>query len=192
MFEYADKIKHYGATSAPLIVKGAVIVGTSGGDSGVRGFVAAYDAVTGKPKWRLWTIPGPGEFGSSSWPGDSYLYGGATTWMPGTYDPELDTLYWTTSNAAPDFVGDSRPGDDLYTSCVLAIDADTGKLKWYFQFTPHDLYDFDATETPVLVDAEEKGTVRRLLVQAEPQWLLLCSRPDQRQVPACKFLSWRN
>jgi alcohol dehydrogenase (cytochrome c) len=165
--QYADKAKHYGATSAPLVVKGEVIVGTSGGDSGVRGFVAAYDAVSGKLKWRLWTIPGPGEFGSSSWPGDSYLYGGATTWMPGTFDPDLDTLYWTTSNAAPDFVGDSRPGDDLYTSCVLAIDPDTGKLKWYFQFTPHDVYDFDATETPVLVDAEDNGAVRHLLVQAD-------------------------
>jgi alcohol dehydrogenase (cytochrome c) len=163
---YADKVKHYGATSAPLVVKGAVIVGTSGGDSGVRGFVASYDAASGKLNWRLWTIPGPGEFGASSWPGDSYLHGGATTWMPGTYDPELDTLYWTTSNAAPDFVGDSRPGDDLYTSCVLAIDPTTGKLKWHFQFTPHDLYDYDANETPVLVDAEENGAVRHLLVQA--------------------------
>jgi alcohol dehydrogenase (cytochrome c) len=164
--QYADKAKHYGATSAPLVVKDAVIVGTSGGDSGVRGFVAAYDAVTGKLNWRLWTIPGPREFGSSSWPGDSYLHGGGTTWMPGTFDSELDTLYWTTSNAAPDFVGDSRPGDDLYTSCVLAIDPNTGKLKWYFQFTPHDLYDYDANETPVLADVEENGTIRHLLVQA--------------------------
>ncbi len=164
--EYADKAKHYGATSAPLVVKDSVIVGTSGGDSGVRGFVAAYDAKTGKLKWRFWTIPAPGEFGSSSWPGDSYLHGGGTTWMPGTYDPELNTLYWTTSNAAPDFVGDSRPGDDLYTACVLALDPDVGKLKWYFQFTPHDLYDYDANETPLLVDVEEDGTTQRLLVQA--------------------------
>jgi alcohol dehydrogenase (cytochrome c) len=163
---YADKTKHYGATSAPLVVKDTVIVGTSGGDSGVRGFVAAYDAATGQRKWRFWTIPGLGEFGSSSWPGDSYLHGGGTTWMPGTYDPQLNTLYWTTSNAAPDFVGDSRPGDDLYTACVLALDPDTGKLKWYFQFTPHDVYDYDATETPVLLDAEENGTIRHLLVQA--------------------------
>jgi alcohol dehydrogenase (cytochrome c) len=164
--EFADKTKHYGATSAPLVVKDTIVVGTSGGDSGVRGFVAAYDAATGKPKWRFWTIPGPGEFGSASWPGDSYLHGGGTAWMPGTYDPQLNTLYWTTSNAAPDFVGDSRPGDDLYTACVLALDADTGKLKWYFQFTPHDVYDYDATETPVLLDAEESGTIRHLLVQA--------------------------
>jgi alcohol dehydrogenase (cytochrome c) len=165
--QYADKAKHYGATSAPLVVKDEIVVGTSGGDSGVRGFVAAYDAATGKLKWRLWTIPGPGEFGSSSWPGDSYLHGGGTTWMPGTYDPVLNALYWTTSNAAPDFVGDSRPGDDLYTACVLAIDADSGKLKWYFQFTPHDLFDYDANETPVLVDREENGTPRHLLVQAD-------------------------
>jgi alcohol dehydrogenase (cytochrome c) len=165
--QYADKVKHYGATSAPLVIKDEIVVGTSGGDSGVRGFLAAYDAATGKLRWHLWTIPGPGEFGSNSWPGDSYLHGGGTTWMPGTYDPELDTLYWTTSNAAPDFVGDSRPGDDLYTACVLAIDANTGKLKWYFQFTPHDLYDYDANETPVLVNADENGTTRHLLVQAD-------------------------
>ena len=164
--QYADKAKQYGATSAPLVVKDSIVVGTSGGDSGVRGFVAAYEAATGKLKWRLWTIPAPGEFGSSSWPGDSYLHGGGTTWMPGTYDPELNALYWTTSNPAPDFVGDSRSGDDLYTACVLAIDADTGKLKWYFQFTPHDLYDYDANETPVLLDREENGGVRHLLVQA--------------------------
>jgi alcohol dehydrogenase (cytochrome c) len=194
--QYADKTEHYGATSAPLVVKGAVIVGTSGGDSGVRGFLAAFDAVSGKLKWRLWTIPGPGEFGSSSWPGDSYLHGGATTWMPGTYDPELDTLYWTTSNAAPDFVGDSRPGDDLYTSCVLAIDADTGKLKWYFQFTPHDLYDFDANETPVLVDAEENGTARRLLVQADRNgFFYVLDRTNGKFLHATSFverLNWAN
>src|ERR1700741_1131593 len=165
--QYADKMKHYGATSSSLVIKDEIVVGTSGGDSGVRGFLAAYDAATGKLRWHLWTIPGPGEFGSNSWPGDSYLHGGGTTWMPGTYDPELDTLYWTTSNAAPDFIGDSRPGDDLYTACVLAIDANTGKLKWYFQFTPHDLYDYDANETPVLVDADENGAPRHLLVQAD-------------------------
>jgi alcohol dehydrogenase (cytochrome c) len=164
--EYADKTKHYGATSAPLIVKGSVIVGTSGGDSGVRGFLAAYDPGTGKLKWKFWTIPGPGEFGSSSWPGDAYLHGGGTAWMPGTYDPELNTLYWTTSNPAPDFVGDSRPGDDLYTDSVLALDPDTGRLKWYFQFTPHDLFDYDANETPVLVDRVENGATRHLLLQA--------------------------
>lgn len=165
--EYAEKSKHYGATSAPLVIKDEVIVGTSGGDSGVRGFVAAYDAATGNLKWKFWTIPGPGEFGSSSWPGDAYLHGGGTTWMPGTYDPSTNTLFWTTSNPAPDFFGDTRPGDDLYTDCVLALDPDTGKLKWHFQFTPHDLFDYDATETPVLADLEESGTTRHLLLQAD-------------------------
>ena len=163
---YADWSKNYGATSAPLVVKGKVIVGTSGGDDGARGFVAAYDAISGKLAWRFWTIPGPGEFGSESWPGDSYLRGGGTTWMPGTYDPELNTLYWGTSNPSPDFSGETRPGDDLYTSSVVALDPDTGKLKWHFQFTPHDLYDYDATETAVLVDAAYKGKPRKLLVEA--------------------------
>jgi alcohol dehydrogenase (cytochrome c) len=191
---YADKAKHYGATSAPLVVKDEVIVGTSGGDSGVRGFLAAYDALTGNLKWRLWTIPGPGEFGSASWPGDSYLHGGGTTWMPGTYDPQLNTLYWTTSNAAPDFAGDSRPGDDLYTACVLALDPDTGALKWYFQFTPHDLYDYDATETPVLVDVEQDGRSRHLLVQANRNgFLYVLDRVDGKFVRATPFvpnLNW--
>jgi alcohol dehydrogenase (cytochrome c) len=190
---YADKAKHYGATSAPLVVKDEVIVGTSGGDSGVRGFLAAYDALTGKPNWRFWTIPGPGEFGSASWPGDSYLHGGGTTWMPGTYDPKLDTLYWTTSNAAPDFVGDSRPGDDLYTACVLALNPDTGELRWHFQFTPHDLYDYDANETPVLVDVEDHGATRYLLVQANRNgFLYLLDRTDGKFLRATPFVQKLN
>src|SRR5579872_645189 len=195
--EYADKVKHYGATSAPLVVKDEVIVGTSGGDSGVRGFLAAFDAATGTLKWRLWTIPAPGEFGSSSWSGDSYLHGGGTTWMPGTYDPALNTLYWTTSNPAPDFAGESRPGDDLYTDCVLAIDPDTGKLKWYFQFTPHDLYDYDANETPVLVDLPENsvatGETHNLLVQANRNgFLYTLDRTNGKFLNAVQFLEKMN
>lgn len=191
--EYAEKSKHYGATSAPLAVKDEIIVGTSGGDSGVRGFVAAYDAQTGKQRWRFWTIPGPGEFGSSSWPGKSYLYGGGTTWMPGTYDPELDTIYWTTSNAAPDFVGDTRPGDDLYTACVLAFDAGSGKLKWYFQFTPHDLYDYDATETPVLVDAQVGELTRHLLIQADRNgFFYVLDRTNGKFIRATPFVEKLN
>jgi len=163
---YSTGNKNYGATSAPLIVKNNVLVGTSGGDDGVRGFVAAYDAQTGKEAWRFWTIPAPGEKGSESWPGDLYLHGGGTTWMPGTYDPELNTIYWGTSNPSPDFDGSVRPGDDLYTSSLLALDPDTGKLKWYFQYNPHDLYDYDGVQTPVLVDATFKGEPRKLVVTA--------------------------
>ena len=190
---YADKTKHYGATSAPLVVKGAVIVGTSGGDSGVRGFLAAFDPETGNKKWQLWTIPAPGEVGFDSWAGDSYLHGGATTWMPGTYDPELDTLYWTTSNAAPDFIGDSRPGNNLYTASVLAINPNDGKLKWYFQFTPHDLYDYDANETPVLVDLPENGSLRRLLVQANRNgFLYVLDRSNGKFLRAAPFVEKLN
>jgi alcohol dehydrogenase (cytochrome c) len=163
---YATGNKNYGATSSPLIVKDKVLVGTSGGDDGVRGFVAAYDAETGKEAWRFWTIPAPGEKGSESWPGDMYLHGGGTTWMPGTYDAELNTIYWGTSNPSPDFDGSVRPGDDLYTSSLLALDPDTGKLKWYFQFNPHDLYDYDGVQTPVLLNTTFKGQPRKLVVTA--------------------------
>jgi alcohol dehydrogenase (cytochrome c) len=191
---YAEGNRNYGATSAPLVVKDKVIVGTSGGDDGVRGFVAAFDAQTGKQAWRFWTIPGPGERGSESWPGDMYLRGGGTTWMPGTYDPELNTLFWGTSNPAPDFDGDPRPGDDLYTDCVLALDPDTGKLKWHFQFTPHDLFDYDATETPVLVDLTYKGRSRKLLAQANRNgFLYMLDRTNGEFLSATPFvqkLSW--
>ena len=191
---YAQQNKNYGATSAPLVIKDKILVGTSGGDDGVRGFVAAFDAETGKECWRLWTIPGPGEFGSESWPGDMYLRGGATTWMPGTYDAELNTVYWGTSNAAPDFDGSVRPGDDLYTACVLAFDPDTGKLKWHFQFTPHDLFDYDATETAVLVDALYKGAPRKLLVEANRNgFLYVLDRTNGEFLSATPFvrkLNW--
>jgi len=186
---YADSTKGYGATGAPLVVKDQVIVGTSGGDSGVRGFLASYDAETGALRWKFWTIPGPGEFNSASWPGDAYLHGGGTTWMPGTYDTESNTLYWTTSNPAPDFAGETRPGDDLYTDCVLALDADTGKLKWHFQFTPHDLYDYDANEAPVLIDADVQGERRKLLVQANRNgFLYILDRTNGELLKVTQFL----
>lgn len=185
---YADTRLNYGATSAPLVVKDKVLVGTSGGDDGVRGFLAAFDPLTGKLVWRLWTIPGPGEPGSASWPGDAYLRGGGTTWMPGTYDPQLNTIYWGTSNPAPDFVGDTRPGDDLYTDCVLAIDPDSGKLKWHFQFTPHDLFDYDATETPVLVDITRDGRTQHLLVEANRNgFFYVLDRTNGRFLEATRF-----
>jgi alcohol dehydrogenase (cytochrome c) len=175
-------------------VNGKVIVGTSGGDDGVRGFVSAFDAQTGKLAWKFWTIPAPGEPGSESWPGDSYLLGGGTTWMPGTFDPELNTIFWGTSNPAPDFDGGPRPGDDLYTDCLLALDADTGKLKWYFQFTPHDLFDYDATETPVLIDTLYQGKPRKLLVEANRNgYFYILDRTNGKflsAVPFAEKINW--
>jgi alcohol dehydrogenase (cytochrome c) len=185
---YATGNKNYGATSAPLIVNGKVLVGTSGGDDGVRGFLAAFDAVTGKEVWRFWTIPAPGEKGNESWPGDMYLHGGGTTWMPGTYDPALNTLYWGTGNPSPDYDGSVRPGDDLYTSCLLALDPDTGRIKWYFQFSPHNLYDYDAVQTPVLVDTIFKGRPRKLVVTANRNgFLYLLDRTNGEFLLAKQF-----
>src|SRR4029077_2777194 len=190
---YADWNRNYGATGAPLVVKDKVIVGTSGGDDGVRGFVAAFDAVSGKEAWRFWTIPAPGEPGSESWPGDLYLHGGGTTWMPGTYDPELNLVYWGTSNPSPDFDGEARPGDNLYTDCVLALDAETGKLKWHFQFTPHDLFDYDATETPILVDTVYKQVPRKLLVQANRNgFIYVLDRTNGKFLTATPFVKKLN
>jgi len=190
---YATGNKNYGATSAPLIVKDKVIVGTSGGDDGVRGFLAAFDAQSGKESWRFWTIPGPGEMGSESWPGDAYLHGGGTTWMPGTYDPELNTLYWGTGNPSPDYDGSVRPGDDLYTSCLLALDPDNGKLKWFFQFSPHDLYDYDAVQTPVLVDAMFHGKPQKLVVTANRNgFLYILDRSNGKFLFAQQFALAQN
>jgi alcohol dehydrogenase (cytochrome c) len=164
--QYATGNRNYGATSAPLIVKDKVLVSASGGDDGVRGFLAALDAQTGKEMWRFWSIPAPGEKGSESWPGDMYLHGGGTMWMPGTYDAELNILYWGTGNPAPDFNGSGRPGDDLYTSSVVALDPETGRLKWHFQYSPHNLFDYDANQTQVLVDTVFAGKPRKLIVTA--------------------------
>ena len=190
---YTDGGKNWGATSAPLVVKDKVLVGTSGGDDGVRGFVAAYDAETGKQAWRFWTIPAPGEKGSESWPGDLYLHGCGTTWMPGTFDADLNTIYWGTSNPCPDFDGDVRPGDDLYRDSLVALDPDNGKLKWYFQFTPHDLYDYDATETPVLIDAVYGGQPRKLLAQANRNgFFYVLDRTNGKFLSAAPFVEKLN
>jgi alcohol dehydrogenase (cytochrome c) len=191
---YATGNRNYGATSAPLIVKDKVLVGTSGGDDGVRGFVAAFDAQTGKEAWRFWTIPAPGEKGSETWaPGDDYLHGGGTTWMPGTYDPELNTVYWGTGNASPDFDGSVRPGDNLYTSSLVALDPETGKLKWYFQFNPHDLYDYDSVQTPVLVDAIFEGAMRKLVITANRNgFLYFLDRTNGKYLYSKKFITILN
>ena len=145
-------------TLAPLVVKDKVIVGVAGGEFGIRGFIAAYDAKTGKEAWRFYTIPGPGEPGHETWRrGDSWKHGGGSVWTTGTYDPELNLTYWGIGNPGPDFNAAQRPGDNLYSDSVVALDADTGKLKWHFQFTPNDPYDYDSTQVPVLVDGNVEG-----------------------------------
>ena len=164
--QVADNALGYAMTVAPLAVDGKVIVGVAGGEAGIRGFVDAYDAVTGKRAWRFHTIPAPGEPGHETWKGDAWKTGGAPTWVTGSYDPELQLLYWGTGNPGPDWNGDVRPGDNLYSCSMLALDVRTGALRWHFQYTPHDTHDWDANQTPVLVDATVGGRPRKLLVTA--------------------------
>ncbi|MEO7652549.1 MAG: PQQ-binding-like beta-propeller repeat protein [Bryobacteraceae bacterium] len=152
-------------SAAPLAVKDRVIVGVGGSDTGMRGYIAALSAATGDELWRTYTVPAKGEKGSESW--QNYIdYGGGGTWLSGTYDPELNTLYWPTGNPWPDFYGGDRAGDNLYTCSLLALDADTGKMKWYFQFTPHDTHDWDAQAWPVLLDLPVNGKPRKLVMHA--------------------------
>ncbi len=160
----ADYKESYFATGAPLAVGGLVLAGVGGGEHGTRGFIAAYDAKTGKEAWRFWTIPARGEPGAETWAGKDLEHGGAPTWLTGTYDPELDTIYWPIGNPAKEYDGTDRMGDNLYSDSVVALEPRTGKLKWHFQFTPHDLWDWDATETPVLVNAVWEGQPRKLLL----------------------------
>lgn len=162
--EYAPPNQGFSCTGAPLVVKDKIIVGVA--SSGRSCFVAALSAETGNEAWRVWAVPRKGEAGSETW-GDFPLdQGGGPTWTTGSYDPELNLLYWPTGNPWPDFYGGDRPGDNLFTDCILAIDADTGKMKWYFQFVPHDTHDWDANETPILVDMPYQGRPRKLLLQA--------------------------
>ncbi|MGA1996467.1 MAG: PQQ-dependent dehydrogenase, methanol/ethanol family [Bryobacteraceae bacterium] len=164
--EMADWHQNYNATSAPLAVGSLVISGTAGGDEGARGFVAAFDQASGKEAWRFWTVPKPGEPGSETWKGDDINHPSAATWLTGTYDPQLDTLYWPTGNPGADLSGDERGGDNLYSSSIVALDAKTGKLKWYYQYTPHNVWDWDAQQPPVLVDTTWRGQKRHLLLHA--------------------------
>jgi alcohol dehydrogenase (cytochrome c) len=160
----ADDKLAYSITLAPLVVKDKVIVGVGGAEYGIRGFVAAYDPKSGKELWRFYTIPGKGEKGSDTWSGQAWEHGGGSVWVTGSYDPALNLTYWGVGNPGPDWNPDQRPGDNLYTDSVVALDPDTGKLKWHYQFTPNDAYDYDSVQVPVLADLMWKGTLTRAML----------------------------
>lgn len=164
--EIADHNAGYSITSAPLAVKNTVFTGVAGGEFGIRGFVEACDAATGKELWKFYTIPQPGQPGSDTWEDDAWKTGGSPTWLTGSFDPETNTVYWPVGNPSPNFNGQGRKGDNLYSNSVIAIDADNGTLRWHFQFMPHDVFDWDATEILVLFDKTEGGNRRKYLAQA--------------------------
>ena len=162
----AESSKGYSITGAPLVIDNMVVTGVAGGEFGIRGFIDAYDAGSGEHRWRFYTLPEPGQPGSGTWEGNSLHSGGAPTWLTGSFDPDLRLIYWGVGNPAPNFYGEYRKGDNLYSNSVVALDADTGKLRWYFQFTPHDAHDWDSVQIPVLVDALVNGSKRKLLAWA--------------------------
>jgi alcohol dehydrogenase (cytochrome c) len=164
--EVADYEAGYSKTAAPLIVKDKVVTGIAGGEFGIRGFIDAYDPVTGELEWRTYAIPGPGEPGNDSWSGDSWKTGGAATWITGSYDPDLNLIYWGTGNPGPDWNGDVRLGDNLYSDSALALNGDTGEIAWHFQFTPHDVHDYDSIQVPILADIEYQGSTRKVMMWA--------------------------
>ena len=168
----ADAGANYSITMPPTVVRDKVYIGTAGGDINIRGFVAAYDATTGKELWKRHTIPGPGEPGHDSWSGDSWQVGGAAIWNAGAYDADANLLYWGTGNPAPDWDGRSRLGDNLWSDSVIALDADTGAMKWAYQFTPHDEMDYDSTQVPVLADIDWQGQPRKVMLWANRNGLM--------------------
>ena len=176
----ADYRKGYYMTLAPLVAKGKVMVGVSGGELGIRGFVQAFDARSGEQVWKTYTIPAPGEPGSETWPGDTWRTGGAPVWITGSYDPKLNLTYWGTGNAAP-WMGDARPGDNLYSNSVIALDADTGQLKAYHQYHWNDSWDWDEVSAPILMDVERNGrTIKGLVHAARNGYLWLLERSEDK------------
>jgi alcohol dehydrogenase (cytochrome c) len=165
--EIADWRQNYFSTSAPLPAGNLIVGGVGGGEHGANGVLVAFDQATGKEAWRFHTVPRKGEPGFETWQGSEPAHGGAPTWFTGSYDPELDTVYWPTGNPSEEYNGDLRKGDNLYAGCILALDRATGKLKWYYQFTPHDLWDWDATQTSIVLNADWEGKPRKLLLHAD-------------------------
>ena len=164
--EVADHQAGYSKTAAPLIVKDLVVTGIAGGEFGIRGFIDAYNSKNGDLVWRTFAIPGEGEPGNETWSGDSWKTGGASTWLTGSYDPDLNLIYWGTGNPGPDWNGDVRLGDNLYSDSALALDADSGEINWHFQFTPHDVHDYDSIQIPILANIEISGTQQPVMMWA--------------------------
>ena len=164
--EVADHAAGYSKTAAPLVVKDQIVTGIAGGEYGIRGFLDSYNAASGELEWRTHTIPGPDHPDNQTWAGDSWRTGGSPTWITGAYDPDLNLVYWGTGNPGPDWNGDVRMGDNLYADSALALNGDTGEMEWYFQFTPHDVHDWDAIQVPILADLQMGGETRKVMMWA--------------------------
>jgi alcohol dehydrogenase (cytochrome c) len=187
--ELGSPSEGYSVTGAPLTVRDMVITGVAGGEFGIRGFLQAVDAKTGKTRWRFYTIPAPGEPGGETWSGDAWRTGGGPTWITGGFDPKLNLIYWGVGNPSPEFNGDARPGDNLYTDSVVALDATTGRLVWHFQFTPHDEHDWDSNQVPVLTSIELKGTAVPVIAWANRNgFYYLLDRRDGRFLTGVAFV----
>ena len=180
----------YALTLSPLVVKDKVVVGIAGGEYGIRGFISAYDVATGEEAWKFYTIPGPGEPGHETWQGDDWKYGGAPAWITGSYDPDTDLIYWGIGNPGPDWNPEQRPGDNLYSNSVVALDPDTGELEWHFQFTPNDPYDYDSVQVPVLVDypAQDGGTLKLMLWGNRNGFFYVLDRTNGRFINGQEFI----
>ena len=187
--QVADSHFNYSASSAPLAVGDLVVTGTAGGEEGARGVLAAFDQKTGKEVWRFWTVPATGGPLSETWKGKGIAHGSATAWFTGIYDASTDTLFWQTGNPGEDYNGDDRLGDNLYSDCIHALDPKTVNLKWHYQTTPHDLWDWDATETPLVIDANWQGRPRKLLAQGNRNgFFYIFDRTDGKLLLAKQFL----
>lgn len=191
--ELANYAEGYSATSMPMIVKNLAIIGIAGGEFGVRGYFDAYDVSTGKLVWRHYTLPEEGEPGADTWAGDSYKSGGAPAWTSGAYDPETNVLYWTTGNPSPDWNGDLRAGDNLFSNSIIALNPETGERLWYFQFTPHDVWDYDGNTQIFLTDVTRDGETTKAIVQANRNgYFYILNRTDGSFISATPYLEQVN
>lgn len=193
--QLVDPTGGYSLTTAPLVVKNKIVLGTAGGEYGIRGWIGAFDPEDGHELWKFNTIPGPGEPGHETWENDAWKTGGGSIWLTGSYDADLDLMYWGVGNPAPDWNADVRPGDNLYTDSVVALDPDDGTLKWHFQFTPHDRWDWDAVQIPVLVDREWEGEMRKLMLWGNRNgFFYVLDRTDGEFLSGAPFakVTWTN